>query len=78
MRLGWVCPRCHKVNAPDIKQCNCSDSDTDYYYTANGLCDHVWGITSLMPDSSGEYPYTCYKCGMTIRSKKYPNFNETL
>lgn len=21
---GWICPRCGKVNAPDIKQCSCS------------------------------------------------------
>mgnify|MGYP004618194635 CR=1 FL=1 len=75
MRLGWVCPKCHRVNSSDIKQCNCSE--TDYYYTANGLCDHVWGLTSLMPNSNGEYPYSYCKCGMAIRSKKYPEFNES-
>jgi len=20
---GWLCPRCKKVNAPDVKQCDC-------------------------------------------------------
>jgi len=23
MNEGWICPRCKKVNAPDVKQCNC-------------------------------------------------------
>jgi hypothetical protein len=21
--IGWLCPRCGKVNAPDVKQCDC-------------------------------------------------------
>ena len=23
MQYGWVCPRCRKVNAPSVTQCNC-------------------------------------------------------
>ena len=23
MRTGWMCPRCRKVNAPWVAQCNC-------------------------------------------------------
>ena len=24
--VGWLCPRCSKVNAPDVKQCPCDGS----------------------------------------------------
>jgi len=23
MNEGWICPRCKKVNAPDVKACDC-------------------------------------------------------
>lgn len=23
MNEGWICPRCDKVNAPDVKACDC-------------------------------------------------------
>lgn len=25
MMEGWICPRCHKVNAPWVLQCSCED-----------------------------------------------------
>lgn len=25
MMEGWLCPRCHKVNAPWVSQCSCED-----------------------------------------------------
>ena len=25
MNLGWECPNCDRVNAPDVKQCPCSE-----------------------------------------------------
>ena len=31
-KLGWICPRCKKSNAPEMKQCLCvqtEDSNTD-------------------------------------------------
>jgi len=27
MNEGWVCPRCKKVNAPDVKGCSCKSDD---------------------------------------------------
>lgn len=28
--VGWICPRCKKVNAPDVKSCDCTTTeDTD-------------------------------------------------
>ena len=35
---GWECPRCHKVNAPSMKQCSCipeekKNSDSIYIIT---------------------------------------------
>jgi hypothetical protein len=23
--FGWICPRCNKVNAPDVKECLCKE-----------------------------------------------------
>ena len=25
MNEGWICPRCRKVNAPDVKECSCNE-----------------------------------------------------
>lgn len=25
MNEGWICPRCRKSNAPDVKSCDCGD-----------------------------------------------------
>ena len=22
---GWECPRCHRINAPSVKSCDCHD-----------------------------------------------------
>jgi len=24
---GWECPRCHRINAPSVKQCTCEPED---------------------------------------------------
>ena len=26
-QYGWICPRCEKVNAPDVRQCDCKPGD---------------------------------------------------
>lgn len=74
MKEGWICPRCGKVNAPFVEQYTCNN--TDYYYHSNGLCDHVWGLQSLVSDTGVRYCYRCCRCGKTIYSVSNPNFNE--
>lgn len=27
MNEGWICPRCSKVHAPDVKACSCKRND---------------------------------------------------
>ena len=27
MNEGWICPRCSKVNAPDVKECGCKNDE---------------------------------------------------
>ncbi len=29
MNEGWICPRCQKVNAPDVKACDCKYEESD-------------------------------------------------
>ena len=33
IKEGWICPRCNKVNAPFVKECDCND-DSNY---TNGI-----------------------------------------
>lgn len=28
MKTGWLCPRCDKINAPNVLQCNCSSESS--------------------------------------------------
>jgi hypothetical protein len=38
--IGWLCPACHKGNAPDVKGCvHCAKSDTKA--TIGGYYDNV-------------------------------------
>jgi hypothetical protein len=30
MNEGWICSRCKKVNAPDVKQCDCKQENDDF------------------------------------------------
>lgn len=51
MNEGWICPRCNKVNAPFIKQCDCN-------HTIDA-CNHDWIL-----EKQTKY-YKCKNCGET-------------
>lgn len=38
---GWVCPRCGSINAPWVRQCNCSENN--------------WTITCGIDQNNGIY-----------------------
>lgn len=54
MNEGWVCPRCGKINAPDVKECICrpdykkyepvDEYDPYYSYTTDNTPWHDWYI----------------------------------
>lgn len=44
MNTGWICPRCDKVNAPDIKSCDCKK-------------DGDWPKKDFKPFKPIPYPY---------------------
>jgi hypothetical protein len=36
IRKGWICPRCGKVHAPDIKTCDCKNLGREELVWKNG------------------------------------------
>lgn len=44
-QYGWECPRCHCINAPWVRQCECKGS---YYYTTitSGDCNGTININN--------------------------------
>lgn len=52
MNEGWICPRCRKSNAPDVKSCDCSD-DTASVPIPAPISPTIWPYPGrIMP------PYT--------------------
>lgn len=29
IKEGWICPNCRKINSPDVKQCDCVQTEED-------------------------------------------------
>ena len=38
MNIGWICPRCGKVNAPDVKQCDCDNGHYEHTFVPIPYC----------------------------------------
>ena len=56
MNIGWICPRCGKVNAPWKDACDC-------VLSISGGCQHELIFDNQM--TSAGSVYRCKKCGMT-------------
>ena len=59
MQEGWICPRCGKVNAPFILNCDCASSDPTAT-PLNLLCAHNWEVKY---DNNMNPYYQCRYCG---------------
>ena len=69
MKEGWICPRCGKVNAPFMPQCDCEDGKHHSNYRK--LCTHDWILDSA-EDTTGLYLYHCRICGATTTTMGCP------
>ena len=62
---GWICPRCGKVLAPDVKECDCrpepKSNINNLFYRAykNGVCQSTSKLSSCP-----QYPNydSCHNC----------------
>ena len=83
---GWICPRCNKVNAPFVKECDCND-DSNYtngipriLFTSvieecnHSICEHEYVIekTKVIDKYNSIMYCKCQKCGhlKKIHNKK--------
>ena len=55
MNEGWICPRCKKVNAPDVKQCDCKQEKNDF----EELKKYI-GEPEPIPQYYPDWPYKPY------------------
>ena len=39
---GWECPRCGRINAPWVRQCDCSPSTSTLNKITVDPCDNLW------------------------------------
>ena len=39
---GWECPRCGRINAPWVRQCDCSPSTSTWDKITINPCDNWW------------------------------------
>ena len=70
MKEGWLCPRCGKVNAPFIAQCDCQKREG--VNLNNVDCQHHWECSGA---NTAGISYTCKNCGATRTGSYNPNIN---
>ena len=62
---GWICPRCNKVNAPSVKECDCEIKSVIYNKNLEHECKHEYVIISedRISKSDSIMYLKCKKCG---------------
>jgi len=59
--VGWECPRCHNINAPYIKQCECSAETTNFIREEIVIDFNKFkNLEELISE--------LYKCGIEVRN----------
>lgn len=63
-QYGWICPRCGKVHAPWVSECDCSNNTTTTTTSTDGtcvnVCDHAWIVSG---QTTAGTTYRCARCG---------------
>ena len=49
---GWRCPRCGRINAPWVRQCDCSPSICDWDKITINPCNKDWWKTQITCDEN--------------------------
>lgn len=60
-REGWICPKCKRVNSPDVKTCDCVPDIID-----NSDWNVDWTKIKYSPKEHPNTMGTCPKCGITL------------
>ena len=77
MNEGWICPRCNKVHAPFIKECDCNDDsnytkgvprilfETIVEECGHSICEHEYVIerVKVIDKYNSIMHCRCQKCG---------------
>lgn len=84
---GWECPRCGRINAPWVRQCDCNRNNWSITWKDNSTSGDEWwkkyatcdsDTFKIHPDSTiyhggSDYKVTCVNVGKTQSNKVNPN-----